>query len=123
MTLIKLLRWSIGQIIILIDYITRPKPMKRSNSQQTKIDQETQQLSLYQFHLCPFCVKVRRMIHRLNLNIELRDAKNNETYRSELNRGGGKIKVPCLRIEKDDKTIEWMYESSLINQYLEEQFN
>ncbi len=123
MTLIKLLRWTIGQLIIGIDYVTRPKPIKRNEDEQEKVNQITQKLSLYQFHLCPFCVKVRRKIHQLNLTIELRDAKNNQTYRSELNTNGGKIKVPCLRIEKDDKTIEWLYESSLINHYLEAQFS
>jgi len=36
--------------------------------------------------------------------------------------GGGKRKVPCLRIEEDGKT-EWMYESNDIIAYLEQRFN
>ncbi|HAI96784.1 MAG TPA: glutaredoxin, partial [Methylococcaceae bacterium] len=35
--------------------------------------------------------------------------------------GGGKLKVPCLRIEEDGK-VSWMYESSDIINYLEDRF-
>jgi len=30
--------------------------------------------------------------------------------------------VPCLRIEKADGAVEWMYESADINRYLERRF-
>ncbi len=56
-----------------------------------------------------------------SVQFELRDAKNNKQHRAELEVGGGRVKVPCLRIEKDGKT-EWMYESSDIVTYLEKQF-
>ena len=72
---------------------------------------------LYQFKACPFCVKVRRAIKREGLNIETRDAKNNEQYRQELLEQGGKVKVPCLRIEKNGQ-VQWLYESNDIIAYL-----
>jgi glutathione S-transferase len=34
---------------------------------------------------------------------------------------GGKLQVPCLRIEKDGK-VEWLYESSSIINYLNDEF-
>ena len=62
-------------------------------------------------------MKVRRAIKREGLNIETRDAKNNEQYRQELLEQGGKIKVPCLRIEQNGQT-QWLYESNDIIAYL-----
>jgi glutaredoxin len=118
----RILRIVLGNIILFIDFITSPKRLKRTEQAQAGVDQATRQLALYQFHLCPFCIKVRRAMKRLNLKIDLRDAKNNEMYRSELAEQGGRIKVPCLRITEDDGSISWMYESSDIIQYLEQRF-
>jgi glutathione S-transferase len=42
--------------------------------------------------------------------------------RIALEQGGGRVKVPCLRIEHEDGRIEWMYESSDINAYLRHRF-
>ena len=50
--------------------------------------------------------------------METRDAKNNEAYRQELAEQGGKVKVPCLRIEEQGK-VTWMYESSDIVAFLQ----
>jgi len=53
------------------------------------------------------------------LNIQTRDAKGCQSTRAELLEGGGKIKVPCLRIEANDGSVKWMYESSEIINYIE----
>ena len=79
-------------------------------------------MQLYHFKQCPFCVKTRRTIHRLGLNIETRDARNDPQWNSELISEGGKYQVPCLRIVNDDNSVEWMYESNNINQYLDQRF-
>ena len=50
--------------------------------------------------------------------MELKDIAFDPQNRQELIIGGGKGQVPCLRIEKDDGTIVWMYESSDINNYI-----
>lgn len=78
-------------------------------------------LALYQFHACPFCVKTRRTLHRLNVPVALRDAKNDPVHRQALQEGGGRVKVPCLRIEEAGK-VTWMYESKAIIAYLDERF-
>ena len=92
--------------------------MKRDDNEQRQIDEITQHLALYQFKACPFCVKVRRAMKRNNLNIETRDAQHNQEHRTRLEEEGGRIKVPCLRIEHDDQ-VTWLYESSDIIAYLE----
>lgn len=47
--------------------------------------------------------------------------ENNEQDRQTLLEQGGKIKVPCLRIEEGGKTT-WMYESKVIIDYLNNRF-
>jgi len=119
--MIKAVRWVLGQLILFLDWITRPRPMQRSPEAQAAVDARTRELALYQFQLCPFCVKVRRAMRRLNLNIETRDALNDPQHRAALEAGGGEIKVPCLAIKEGDCT-RWMYESNDIIAWLEQEF-
>ncbi|BCG24177.1 hypothetical protein TUM18999_23680 [Pseudomonas tohonis] len=118
---IKALRIGLGQLILFIDFITRPRKLRRSAEAQARVEEETASLALYQFHACPFCVKTRRTLHRLDLPIQLRDAKNDEAHRAALLAGGGKIKVPCLRIDENGES-RWLYESNDIIRYLESRF-
>lgn len=120
--IVKALRIGLGQIIIFIDFITRPAKQKRSQAEQAEVEKSAAELSLYQFHACPFCVKTRRTLHKLNVPVTLYDAKNNEQHRQALLTQGGKIKVPCLRIETAGQ-VEWMYDSKVINQYLMQRFS
>ncbi|MEE4340166.1 glutathione S-transferase N-terminal domain-containing protein [Pseudomonas alliivorans] len=117
----KALRVGLGQLVIGIDFLTRPSKKKRDPAAQAAVDQSARNLTLYQFHACPFCVKTRRALRRLNVPVALRDAKNNELDRQTLLTEGGRIKVPCLRIEEGDKTV-WMYESNIIIDYLDKRF-
>lgn len=111
-----------GPLILLIDFITSPRGVKRSDTEQEKIDQQTRNLVLYQFKTCPFCIKVRRHNKRLSLNVEMRDAQHNQEYRQELLQGGGQIKVPCLKIIDEQNNVKWMYESDDIVSYLDKRF-
>jgi glutaredoxin len=119
----KTIRWILGKIILLLDAISAPKGIVRDAAAQKQIDAATASMSMYQFKACPFCVKVRRELKRHSLNIELRDAQNNADIKAELTREGGRHKVPCLRIEKSDSSVEWLYESNDIIAYLKNQFN
>ncbi len=119
----KPVRWVLGQLIIFIDWVTRPKQLQRSVEAQQEVDETTKNMALYQFNQCPFCVKTRRQIYRLALNIEQRDARNDDKWNQELINDGGKYQVPCLKIVADDGSVEWMYESSDINQYLQDKFS
>lgn len=115
-------RWFLGRIILLVNFLTPPKSVKRDPVAQSTIDAKTANMALYQFEACPFCVKVRRQIRRQGLNIELRDAKNNAAFKDELTTQGGKHKVPCLRIQDDSKNVKWLYESKDINAFLAAEF-
>jgi len=119
--IIKGVREGLGRLIILIDFIFSPRKQQRTESDQEKINEEVKSIKLYQFYACPFCIKTRRAIKRLNLPIETRNAQSGQ-YRAELLAGGGEVKVPCLKIESDEG-VQWMYESTDIIQYLEKRFS
>lgn len=119
--LVKALRVGLGQLIVLGDAVTRPRPQQRSAQGQAAVNKEAAALSLYQFHACPFCVKTRRAMHRLNVPVTLRDARGDQQARDQLLAGGGKVKVPCLRIDEADGT-RWLYESNDIIAFLEQRF-
>lgn len=121
-TLFRLLRWPLGQIVVFLNWLSGPKPPTRSAEVQQKLDAQTAHLKLYQFQQCPFCVRTRRRIRGLGLNIETRDALNDPRWQSELIEQGGKYQVPCLRIDKGDDNIEWLYESKDIIRYLDRRF-
>ena len=114
----KLIRWVLGLLILSADYITRPKPIVRDLHKQKEIDDLTSGMALYQFKACPFCVKVRRHMRKYALNIELRDAKNDQKSKHELIVEGGKHKVPCLRID-DKQNTTWLYSSNDICAFLD----
>ncbi|MCW8831494.1 MAG: glutathione S-transferase N-terminal domain-containing protein [Gammaproteobacteria bacterium] len=118
----KPIRWILGQIIIAIDWLTKPSIPEYSPDTRAEIDAATANMALYQFNQCPFCVKTRRTIRRLGLNIELRDARNDPKWNAELIEQGGKYQVPCLRID-DNGEVKWLYESSEINNYLDDRFS
>lgn len=121
--LVKALRNGLGQIIIFADWVTRPKKKQRSAAEQQQVDQAVQGFQLYQFHACPFCVKVRRKMRELNVSIELKDAKNDPLARAELEQQGGKIQVPCLKmLDSATGEVTWLYESKAIVEFLENRF-
>ena len=115
----KLLRFIVGRIIFLLDFLTRPSPAIRSRKDQVSVDAAVSGLSLYQFKVCPFCIKVRRQMTRRSIQIELKDAKTNLAIKEELVREGGKHKVPCLRIEKYNNDVRWLYSSDEICKFLD----
>ncbi|MFT0174629.1 glutaredoxin family protein [Paraburkholderia mimosarum] len=119
--LMKALRLGLGQLILLSDAVSRPRPQRRGAQSQAVVEKEAACLSLYQFHACPFCVKTRRALHRLNVPMTLHDAKNDPIAPDRLLAGGGKIKVPCLHIQEEGQS-RWLYESSAIIAWLEHRF-
>jgi glutaredoxin len=119
--LINLIRNLLGGIIAAIDLITRGSKLKRTADAQQQVEIELEKLSLFQFFACPFCIKTRRAMYKLNLPIVKRNASQGSPFRDELLQGGGKVQTPCLRIEKENG-VEWLYESSEIITYLEKRF-
>lgn len=116
------LRLVLTPFMLLSEKLSTPKGMTRTAEEQAIVDEASKDLALYQFSACPFCIKVRKEIARLGLNIETRDAQHDPQHRAALETGGGRIKVPCLKIRQDDGSERWLYESSEIKTWLQERF-
>ena len=116
------LRIVLTPFMLLWEKATTPKGIVRSPEAQRQIDQQCKNLALYQFKTCPFCIKVRREMNRLSLDIALLDAQKQPQHREALVQGGGRVKVPCLKITDEKGNSQWMYESSDIIQYLQTRF-
>ena len=125
---LKVVRWVLARIILFLDVLFTPRPkITRSEEESRRVGRETAQLALYQFNGCPFCVKVRRELKRLNIQIELRNADTNAQWKAELMKEGGHYQVPCLKIPNPSSSAyareyRWLYESDAIIAYLNEQF-
>ncbi|RDB43262.1 glutaredoxin [Halomonas sp. DQ26W] len=115
-------RLVLSPILLASEKLSTPTAISRSPEAQAEVDAACARLALYQFQSCPFCIKVRKEIARLGLNIELRDARNDPEHRQALEAGGGRVKVPCLRIATEDGPDEWLYESDAINAWLHRHF-
>ncbi|WP_072658951.1 glutaredoxin family protein [Mariprofundus micogutta] len=121
--LLKVFREGVGGLMAFISFLTRPRKIKRTHDEQLAVAEKAKSMSVYQYFACPFCIKTRRAIHRLNVPIEYRDAQVRDSeHRQALAVEGGQVKVPCLRIDDGDKTT-WLYESNDIISYLNEQFD
>ena len=118
----KILRAIIGPVMLLWEFVTRPKGLARQPALQEKVDQQCRNIVLYQYQTCPFCIKVRKEISRLSLKIERLDAQKDGKNREDLVRGGGQAKVPCLKITDQAGNSQWMYESGKIIEYLRGRF-
>jgi len=119
--IITFIRNLLGGIIAFIDIITRGRKYKRPLAAQRDVERQTQELSLYQFFACPFCIKTRRAMYKLNLPIATKSISKKSIYRQELLAGGGKIQAPCLRIDNNGETT-WLYDSNEIKRYLHTRF-
>ena len=117
-----IIRAVLSFIILTFDRLTPVTPIRRDPIRQKEIDAAAKALTLYQLEGCPFCVKVRREARRLGLNLAIKDIKREPGAGAELIAGGKQDKVPCLRIDSPTG-VQWMYESSAINDYLRERFS
>ena len=121
-TFFKLLRLALGPFMLALEWATRPKGVVRDAAAQQAVNQQCQQLTLYQFSTCPFCIKVRQEMRRLSLPIEKRDAQHNAANREQLLQGTGATQVPCLQITETNGQTRWLQDSAAIVAYLRERF-
>lgn len=117
------LRLILMPFMLLWAKLAMPKGIVRSAEEQQQINRECEQLALYHFKTCPFCIKVRHEMARLSLPITLRDAQHDPEHREALLQGGGKVQTPCLRITDAQGQVQWKYESNDIIQYLQQRFS
>ena len=59
------LRLVLTPFLLLGYWLTRPKGIVRPPAEQQAVDARTQNLALYHFPTCPFCLKTRRTMKRL----------------------------------------------------------
>jgi glutaredoxin len=118
----RILRLILTPFLLLGHALATPRGVTRTPDAQAAVDAHTRKLALYHFPTCPFCLKVRRAMRRLSLDIELRDARHAGPHRDALVAGGGKPQVPCLTITGEDGSVTWLYESDAIIAYLEREF-
>ena len=116
------LRLVLTPFMLLSEKLCTPESVTRSADEQARADEASKNLALYQFKACPFCIKVRKEIARLGLNIETRDAQHDPEHRAALEAGGGQIKVRCLKIHQEDGSDRWLYESDENKAWLQERF-
>ena len=64
------LRLVLTPFMLLSEKLSTPESVTRSAEEQARADEASKNLALYQFKACPFCIKVRKEIARLGLNIE-----------------------------------------------------
>ncbi|WP_409524989.1 glutaredoxin family protein [Nitrincola sp. MINF-07-Sa-05] len=119
----RFVRLILTPIMLISEKLTTPTAITRSADEQARVDLATSRLALYQFRACPFCIKVRKEIARLGLSIETRDARLNAQHRDALQTDGGRVKVPCLRIQHENGSEEWLYESDAIKSWLQQHFD
>jgi glutaredoxin len=115
----KLVRIVLGPVMLAWEKLTTPQAVERSVEAQSRLDALTRGIVLYQYRTCPFCIKVRRTLAHLALNVERRDVQRDPTSRHELEQQGGQIKVPCLHTRYEDGREEWLYESEAIVRHLQ----
>jgi glutaredoxin len=118
----KTLRAVLGPLMLLKERITQPRGVVREAALQATVNLQCQNLALYQFSTCPFCIKVRQEMRRLSLPIEQRDAQHNAANRTELQQGSGATKVPCLKITDGNGQSQWLSDSTAIIAYLRGRF-
>lgn len=94
----------------------------RTPEEQARVEREASGLALYHTPFCPFCIRVRRALRRLDLPLTLRDVSEDPEHAQALVEGGGQMQVPCLRIGGEAGADRWLYESADIIRYLEERF-
>ncbi|WP_150912173.1 glutaredoxin family protein [Marinobacter halotolerans] len=116
------LRLILTPFMLISEKLSTPKSVERSPEDQERVDRACENLALYQFSACPFCIKVRKEIARLGLNIETRNAQHDDHHREALHNGGGQVKVPCLLIADANDSEKWVYESDAIKAWLQERF-
>ncbi len=76
-------------------------------------------LTLYHFDTCPYCLRVRRAIDDLGLDVELANVNTDPRARGALLEATGRTTVPVLHLHQDGT---WMPESGDIVRFLYAEF-
>jgi len=84
----------------------------------TPVVASQKKLYLYHYDGCLFCWRVKRVIKKLGIDVELRDIWESGEYRQQLLGARGRQTVPVLLEVDVDGRQQWIPESSDIIAYL-----
>lgn len=76
-------------------------------------------MTLYHFDTCPYCLRVRRALADLDVEVELRNVQTEPAAQEALYRAMGRGTVPVLHIHEEDR---WLPESGDIVTFLYERY-
>lgn len=96
--------------------------MSETDARPRPGDPDEPHLALYQTRMCPYCVAVRRTLKKLDLDVEIRDLREDPQHRRDLIAARGRGTVPVLRITEADGSERWMPESMDIIAWLEDRY-
>ena len=65
-------------------------------------------------------MRVKSFLSTQGIEIPMRNTVMDIAAYRDLVTGGGKATVPCLRIERDDGQVEWLYESLDIIRFIDD---
>ncbi len=57
----KFIRWFLGRVILLLNFVFTPRGVKRSQEEQSQVNEQAKNAHVMQFEACPFCVKCAAM--------------------------------------------------------------
>ncbi len=78
-------------------------------------------LALYYYDSCPYCMRVIEALRRLGVEVERRNILSEPQHLADLMAARGRRTVPVLRI-RGENGDQWMPESLDIVAYLEQRF-
>ncbi len=78
----------------------------------------SKKLYLYHYDGCLFCWRVKRVINKLGIDVELRDIWESNDYRQQLVKACGRQTVPVLLEVTADGREQWIPESRDIIKHL-----
>jgi hypothetical protein len=106
----------------LLDCLSKPQPIERSEQEVRRLAKEASCIALYDYKGCSASRLPRREIRRLNVEIECRDFSKSSIHQDKLLAEYGKLKSPCLRIEEKGE-VRWLDEPDAIVHFLHERFD
>ncbi|MFG6179341.1 glutaredoxin family protein [Halomonas sp. THAF12] len=117
-----LIQTLLAPVVWVANKLGTRREVSRDEPEQARVDQACEGLALYQFWSEPECIRVRREITRLGLEIETRDARLEPEHSKTLREQGGKLEVPCLYIHESESEERWLYGAQPIIDYLKGRF-
>lgn len=111
-----------GIFFCQLSRLLMPRRVKRDKASQAQVDRDASNITFYDVQASIECCLIRRLIHKLNIAVQIRDVGRHYQYRIEVLEGG-QGRLPCLKIESPRENPQWLYGRCEIQQYLQQRFS